>query len=94
MTNFEKIKSMTKEELLDWLDEHGEFDGSPWMEWFNQKYCQKCDPVIIKIIMPDTKEARESEETYCETHNDVCRFFNKEMDVKEIIGLWLDQEEK
>ena len=42
MNNFEKIKSMTIEELTDWIDKYGQFDVSPWMEWFDKTYCKNC----------------------------------------------------
>ena len=54
MTNFAKFKIITVDELADFLDEFGQFDGSPWTEWFGRNYCDKCVnelacPAISKI---------------------------------------------
>lgn len=46
MTNFEKIKSMSEEELTAFFaDLSDDLDESPWLNWFNTKYCNHCDSV-------------------------------------------------
>ena len=87
MNNFEYIKSLSVDELAEWLDEHGEFDGAPWSIWFDKTYCSKCDPVMGKY--PDSD--REIEFAWCEL-NDKCRFMDFIPDAKEIIKLWLESE--
>ena len=42
MTNIEKLRAMSLDEFSLWLDENGLFDNSPWMNWFDKKYCEKC----------------------------------------------------
>ena len=41
MTNIEKLRTMPLDEFSLWLDENGLFDNSPWMNWFDKKYCEK-----------------------------------------------------
>ena len=100
MNNFEKLKSMTVSELADWLDKYGQFDGSPWMDWFNEKYCSKCEP--IKCTIKDSDKVgikplwieRLIECSYCELEHK-CKFFEELEDIpdnKETIKMWLMQE--
>lgn len=90
-SKFEQFKSMTLEDFALWLDEHGQFDGSPWIKWWDENYCQDCDPEIVTVV--DT--GKEMECAWCEIH-DKCRFF-QEMDhipeSAEIIKMWLETEE-
>ena len=50
MTNFEHLKSMSIEELAEWLDEYGQFDNSPWSTWFSETYCDKCESIKCKYV--------------------------------------------
>lgn len=82
---------MQKSELAEWLDTYGAFDGSPWMEWFDEKYCKKCESE--KIFIPYLN--KESECSYCEVYHK-CRFFPELKDDApnnlDIIRFWLDEE--
>lgn len=84
MTNFEKIKSMTEDELAAWLLKNGVIDNAPWDEWFIDTYCNTCDPVDMSEIT-----GHFTEEAYCEHYNK-CRFFGKEQLPIDIINLWLE----
>lgn len=87
-TWFEKIKLMDIEKLSEWLDQYGRFDNSPWLEWWNATYCERCEPVIAFVPYLNG----EHECAYCET-NDKCRFFeNGVPDNKEMIKMWLESE--
>ena len=48
MNNFEKLKSMSAEELAEWFDKYIAFDNAPYMIWFDQKYCKNCEPIMCK----------------------------------------------
>ncbi len=94
MTNFERFTSMTISELADFLDEYGQFDGSPWMEWFNENYCSKCESIKCKV---DEKNAFFPGHTidcaYCELENK-CKYFPALKDIpdnKIIIEMWLEE---
>ena len=100
MNNLEKLKSMSVDELVDWLDKHGSFDDSPWLKWFVSECCDKCEPIIC--ICDDAKQAlgfepllgNDVECAYCEVHNK-CKFFSDLNEVpsnKYIIKLWLESE--
>ena len=100
MTNFEKLKSMTIEDLATWLDQNGIIDNSPWLEYFNNKYCANCESVICKY--EDAEKVvgfkpfydDEIECAYCEIYQK-CRYFQDINDVpdgKEIVKLWLESE--
>ena len=97
MTVFENIKNKNINEFAEWLDNNYEtYDTSPWMNWWNDNYCTKCETVIDYV--PDD----EGEQTWhfgmecawCEL-NDKCRFFpemDDAPDSKDIIKLWLESE--
>ena len=102
ITWFEKIRSMDIDELAEWLDENGQFDGSPWMKWWDENYCQKCDP--IECHYTETKEKlgfepfyeRSIECAWCELEHK-CKFFPEMKDVpdsNEIVKMWLESEIK
>lgn len=105
MTNLEKIKNMSIDELAEWLDKNGMFDNSPWLNAFNDKYCEKCES--IECCYADAKEKlgitpfydETFECAYCELadENGVkrCRFFQELDDIpdnKEMIKMWLEEE--
>lgn len=90
MNNFEKLKSMSAEELAEWLDKHGQFDNSPWMLWWDRNYCKNCEDIICK----SSDDSRHFPCAYCEIY-DKCRYFQDQEDVpdnKEIIKMWLKSE--
>ena len=81
---------MNINQLSSWLDEHGEFDGSPWIEWFDKEYCKKCEPEFAYIESLNGKH----ECGWCEIHKK-CKYFKNLDDVpsnKEIIKMWLGLE--
>ena len=104
MTNFERLQAMTLDELVEWLDRNGQFDDSPWSNWFNENYCSKCESIMCKY-----KDAEETlgftpyifgsyggdlECAYCELEHK-CRFFpdlDDTPDNLETIKMWLNQE--
>lgn len=82
---------MSTDELAEWLDLYGNFDHSPWMEWFDKKYCQDCDGIDMEYI-----DGHITECAYCEINN-VCRFFPDREEAPnnvEILKIWLDEEIK
>lgn len=102
MINFEYIKSLSIDELAEWLDKHGKFDTVPWSEWFSNKYCNNCESIKCKYtdaeetlgFSPYSYYNREIECAYCELEKK-CRFFEELDDVpdnKEVIKLWLNEE--
>ena len=103
MSNFEKLKSMSMEDLAAWLDKNGIIDNSPWLEDFNNKYCANCESVMCKY---ENAEAAvgfkpyfsddEIECAWCEIYKK-CRFFpdmDKVPDGVEMAKMWLESEDK
>lgn len=101
MNNFEKLQSMSIDELATWLDKNGIIDNSPWFEDFNSKYCANCESVMCKyedvektlgfkpLIWDDEIECG-----YCEVYGK-CRYFEDMDDVPdgvEMVKLWLEAE--
>ena len=90
MTVFNEVKSKNIDEFVDWLDEVGMYDGSPWIKFWDDNYCSKCEPEVVED--PDT--GGEFCNMYCELH-DKCNYF-KDMDdipsIKQIIKMWLESE--
>lgn len=102
MTQFDKLKLMNTDEFAEWLDENGMFDGSPWMNWFDKNYCQKCESIKCKYtdavekldIFPFNDNSIEC--AYCELEHK-CKYFpdmEEVPDMKYIIKLWLNSEEE
>ena len=93
---FNKIKNMNLNQFTKWLINIQNYDFGPWMEWFDENYCKKCE--AIKCKYPDSKY--EFEAAYCElADNGVkrCRFFPDMNDVpnsKETCLMWLKEEKK
>ena len=80
MKVFDDIKSKNIDELAEWLDKYGAFDNSPWVEYFNENYCRKCEP--------------ESDYGYCELNGN-CKFFKHMSEIpscKDMVKLWLKSE--
>lgn len=101
--NYDEFKAMSLEELAEWLDENGMFDGAPWSDWFTKCYCDNCESIKINYRDAEKKLGINvcsydltCECAYCELE-DKCRFFPEFEDVpdnKEIIKLWLQEEAK
>lgn len=90
MTNYEHITHMRVDEMAKWIDKYGMFDNSPWMSWFDQKYCKNCEDIMCKY----EAGTREFPCSYCEVY-DTCRFFQDLDDIldnKMIIKMWLESE--
>lgn len=90
MTIFDEIQSKNIEEFAEWLDKYGAFDGSPWIKWFDKKYCSKCDSIVCHY----EESKREFLCSWCELH-DGCQFFPEMIeapDNKQIIKMWLGSE--
>lgn len=84
MMMFENLKSMNIDEFASWFEENCIHDNDPCIRWFDETYCQKCEPIIENGM----------EYAYCEL-NDKCRYFNDIESVpsaKETIKMWLESE--
>lgn len=106
-SNFERLRSMSIDELADWLDKNGQFDTAPWTDWFAKKYCDNCES--IEISDAEAKEklgfslyewyGNETECAYCELADESgakrCRFFPSLDDIpdnRDVIKMWLEAE--
>lgn len=93
MTQLEMFKNMDIDAFIEWLDKHGQFDGSPWMKWFDCKYCSNCEPVMCHYEGSE----REFPCAWCEINDNKCKYF-LEMDAapgnRDIIKMWLESEAK
>lgn len=90
MTKFDSIQSKNIDEFAEWLDEHGAYDYSSWMKWWDENYCLKC-PTQIAYVKEFDKEC---ECAWCEL-NGKCKFFQELDDIpnnKQIIKMWLETE--
>lgn len=91
MTIFDDMRSKSIDELTEWLDKYGQFDNSPWMKWFDEKYCSKCEPIMCRC------EGSEAEFpcSWCEVNGYKCKFFpdmDHSPDNRDIIKIWLESE--
>lgn len=90
MTIFENFKTKNIDELVEWLDSYEVSDDTPWIRWWDENYCKKCDGETAYI----PEFGKECECGWCEL-NGKCKFF-KEMDEipdnKQVIKMWLESE--
>lgn len=102
MNFYKQLTSMPLEELAKWIDEHGQFDDSPWMKWFDQRYCSICPAVEIKredslhTLGFEPFYGSTSMCAYCEVHKK-CKYFPDMAAVSsntDIIEMWLKEEVK
>ena len=93
MTWFEKFKSMDEEELASWLDKHGQFDSSPWIQWFDELYCNKCEAVPC-TYKDEYWGKREIQCSWCELEHKCKHFSDMDHapDNKDIIKMFLQTE--
>lgn len=90
MTVFEKIKSMNIDEFASWFDKHCTHDNDLCITWWNDTYCNKCEPIIGRYEDSD----RDIEFSWCEIYGK-CRFFQEIEHVPntlEMTKLWLESE--
>lgn len=89
MNNFEKLQSMSIDQLAEFLDANCHDDAIYW-KWHDKHYCKKCEPVMEYDAFYD----RMCKRAYCEIHNK-CRFSPENeslLDGKETIRMWLESE--
>ena len=93
MSNFEKLKSFDRDVFAKWLECNGRRDDSLWDRWFNQKYCQQCEPVV-KTIDSFLGDSRECEFAYCEINKNClfCPDFENGPSTKDVVKMWLEAE--
>lgn len=92
MTYFDILKSMDIHQFAEWLDENCRFDDSPWIAWWDAKYCKNCEPIMCCYKGSN----REFPCSWCEIEHN-CKFFQNIDEVpnnKEIIKMWLESEVK
>lgn len=91
MTVFNSIKNKNIDEFAEWLDENCSSDYAPWWKYWDENYCNKCEPIesTTKNYFGYTVEY-----AYCELNNN-CRFFKDRENIpdnKQIIKMWLESE--
>ena len=100
MTRFEEFKNMDIEAFTEWICKYGELDGSPWMTWWDENYCSKCESIECCYADAKAKLGFEPfyessvECAYCELEHK-CRFFQEMNEIpscKDIVNMWLKSE--
>lgn len=92
MNNFEKLQSMSVDELAAWLNKYLIIDDYPHIRWFAKTYCDKCEAIVGQHDGPFG--VHKCEFAYCEM-NDNCRYFQELSEIPsdlEMIKLWLEAE--
>lgn len=92
MTVFDSIKNKNIDELAEWIDEHCNFDDALHWKYWDENYCNKCEPITAgtNVLGYPLKYAP------CEISGN-CKFFKDAKDIpnsKQIIKMWLESEEK
>lgn len=88
MNNYERIRTMTIDDMTEFFDDKWSHDYDPAIEWWDDTYCSKCESVKRYVDVVD----REMDFAWCEV-NGVCKYFPKEvLNRKHIMKLWLESE--
>lgn len=90
MNNFERLKSMSMDELVEWLDKHLQFDASPWCRWFDTNYCKNCEPIMCNYPNSDFQFPC----AWCELENK-CKYFSEldgQPNTRDFVKMWLESE--
>lgn len=90
MTVFDSIKNKNIDELVDWIDEHFDFDNAPYWRWWDENYCKKCEPIETGTNV----FGYPLEHAYCEVYGN-CKFFKDMKEIpnsKQTIKMWLESE--
>ena len=91
MTQFEELKRMDIEALAEWLDKHGQYDGSPWCKWFDETYCKRCESIMCHYEGSNI----EFPCAWCELNDGKCKFFpemHRAPSSLETVKMWLESE--
>lgn len=89
MNKFEEIMSKSIDELVDWIDENFAFDSAPYMRWYDDNYCKKCEAIRVH-----ESKGYFNEYAWCEL-NGKCKFFQDMDEIpspKQTIKMWLETE--
>lgn len=87
MNNYTKIKNMTFDEMVDFLDKIG-VDDTPWQNEFDDHYCRNCEPLQVTPL----GYHKAITVAWCELHGK-CKYFPEYDETpsnKEVIRWWLD----
>lgn len=90
MTIFENIKTKNMDEFVEWLYSNFDIDSAPWVNWFDNNYCSKCDHITAYI----KDYQRDMNFAWCEIY-EKCKFFPEldgSPDSKQVIKMWLESE--
>lgn len=82
------IQTVDIQALAEFLDEISDTSECPWSVWFDETYCQKCPTVKEKgpsSFDPDIIVVKE----YAQCELGDCPFGVKDLDMVDIIKLWL-----
>lgn len=90
MRIFDDVKSKGIDEFAEWIDSFCTIDNSPWIEWFDKKYCKNCEEVTEVYDSVCERQC-----SWCEVNNYKCRFFpnmDESPDNTQMIKMWLESE--
>ncbi len=90
MRVFDNIKSKDIDQFIDWIDENFAYDTAPYMCWFDNNYCKRCQAEKVY----DVDYNKDMEYAWCEVTGK-CKFFqdmSEAPNTKQIIKLWLESE--
>ena len=91
MTNYEKIKSMSQDELARFLDDVA-IDEAPWNKAFDEHFCKDCPAVKANMEQPDGPPDIEMSFAWCEVFG-YCKFFSQLDDTPshlDVLKWWLN----
>ena len=98
MNRYQQFVSLSLEDFVKLIDDYSKTDDAPWLNWFDERYCSKCESVYVSKSESAEKLGFEPfgdgdvQCAYCEVNN-YCRFFpsRESPSTKEIIEMWLKE---
>ena len=90
ISNYEYLRSLSIDGLAEWFESNiWNWENTPWNDWFDDTYCNNCDPEFIEW------EGRTNKVPigWCELHGK-CKFLQHLDDIpddKQVVKLWLEE---
>lgn len=79
LTNFEKLKNLSMEEMAEFLSDQMELEGTVYDQWMVDTFCNNC---------PDEEDYDGSPASFCETNHD-CPYGLYLPSNKDLVMRWL-----
>lgn len=86
MTNRDFLKNFSEEDFVKWLTSLELVENAPWLQWLDNEYCKKCQPIMGRM------EGHDLDQPFapCEFEANECPYGVADLTDEELIEMWLD----